>query len=386
MAAPAVTLLTNFVPPYLVTFYGALAGRVARFRILVSTPMETNRSWPFQGRGLPVQVQRAITLRRTWRHPHGFSEIVSLHLPVDTLWALHRSRPDVIVTTEFGFRTLQSLVYRALRPKTRVVLWALVTETLELGRGRFREALRRWMLRRVDAVVVSGESGARYVGKLGYPDAAIFRVPPYAPPPDAPDDTPRPRSDRESRRLLYVGRLADGKGLVPWLAQLSRWAEAHPERELELWVVGDGPARAGLEARPVPKNVDVRFFGSAPYEKLVDYYGHAGILVFPTLADEWGVVVNEAFAAGVPVLGSVHSQAVEDVVEEGRTGWTFRPEREDEMASALDRALTASPGELEQMRARCLERAKGFTAESASRGMLAAIEYALAAAKPAPAS
>ncbi len=376
MSAPAVTLLTNFVPPYLVAFYGALRRRVSRFRILVSTPMEENRSWPFQGDDLPVRVQRALTLRRTWRHPHGFTETVSLHLPIDTWWQLARSRPDVIVTTEFGLRTLQALVYAAVRRGTRVVLWALVTETLELGRGRFRETLRRFLLRRVDAVVVSGESGARYVAGLGFPDAAIFRVPPYAPLPDAASEAPCPRTERESRRLLYVGRLADGKGLVPWIAQLAEWAAQHPERALEFWLVGDGPARAAIEACAVPRNVTLRCLGSVPYEKLPEIYSQAGILVFPTLADEWGVVVNEALAAGVPVLGSVYSQAVEDVVEEGRTGWTFRPDCEEEMASALDRALGTSLESLDAMRAHCRERAEGFTAESASRGMFDAIRYA----------
>ena len=52
-----------------------------------------------------------------------------------------------------------------------------------------------------------------------------------------------------------------------------------------------------------------------------------GVLVFPTLADEWGLVVNEALAAGVPVLGSLYSQAVEELVRDGENGWTFRPDR-----------------------------------------------------------
>jgi 2-polyprenyl-3-methyl-5-hydroxy-6-metoxy-1,4-benzoquinol methylase len=64
------------------------------------------------------------------------------------------------------------------------------------------------------------------------------------------------------------------------------------------------------------------------------------------------------------------------VVEDGRTGWVFRPDREDEMASALDRALGAPIEALDTMREHCLERAEAFTAESASRGMLAAIDYA----------
>jgi glycosyltransferase involved in cell wall biosynthesis len=47
-------------------------------------------------------------------------------------------------------------------------------------------------------------------------------------------------------------------------------------------------------------------------------------------------------AAGLPVLGSRHSQAVEELVTEGETGWTFTPENDDTVTDALDRALCTS--------------------------------------------
>ena len=43
----------------------------------------------------------------------------------------------------------------------------------------------------------------------------------------------------------------------------------------------------------------------------------SGIFVLPTLADEWGLVVNEAMASGLPVLGSVYSQAAHELCGDG---------------------------------------------------------------------
>src|SRR5206468_11003060 len=125
------------------------------------------------------------------------------------------------------------------------------------------------------------------------------------------------------------------------------WAQQHSDRRVELWFIGDGPLRSDLERLAKPLNLELRFVGNVPYGDLAIWYEQAGILVFPTLADEWGLVVNEALAAGVPVLGSLYSQAVEELVREGENGWTFRPDRAEEMSTALERALSLSGSELD---------------------------------------
>jgi glycosyltransferase involved in cell wall biosynthesis len=101
----------------------------------------------------------------------------------------------------------------------------------------------------------------------------------------------------------------------------------------------------------------------------------AGIFVFPTLADEWGLVTNEAMAAGLPVLGSLYSQSVEELVVEGETGWTFLPDRDEEMYSALQRVLTTPVEELEQMRATARKRIRDLTPDFVADQILQAIRY-----------
>jgi hypothetical protein len=88
-----IALLTNFIPPYRIPVFQEIAGRVASFRVLVSTLMEANRHWAVDFGRLEVVVQRNLTLRRTWRHPSGFEETVYLHFPWDTLWQLLATGP-----------------------------------------------------------------------------------------------------------------------------------------------------------------------------------------------------------------------------------------------------------------------------------------------------
>jgi len=148
---------------------------------------------------------------------------------------------------------------------------------------------------------------------------------------------------------------------------------------MELWFAGDGPLRPALEPLQT-ESLSLRFLGNVPYEQLPDVYACVDVLIFPTLADEWGLVVNEAMAAGVPVLGSLYSQAVEELVVDGVNGWTFYPDRPTEVRAALDRALQASPRALEALRKAATSRALDLSPERIADSYLKAISFAMSSA------
>src|SRR5206468_6354612 len=132
-----------------------------------------------------------------------------------------------------------------------------------------------------------------------------------------------------------------------------------------------------LEHRPRPPNLVLRFVGNVRYRDLPTWYEQGGILVFPTLADEWGVVVNEALAAGLPVLGSLYSQAVEELVRDGQNGWMFRPDRAEEIWRALDRALSLPEPELHAMRVQARRSVDHLTPALVADRILNAVRFVL---------
>jgi glycosyltransferase involved in cell wall biosynthesis len=140
------------------------------------------------------------------------------------------------------------------------------------------------------------------------------------------------------------------KGLLPFLKVLCDWANGHLDTNLEFWLAGNGPLRPQIESLPTPKNLVVRCCGDVPYQYLPRLYAQADLFVFPTLADEWGIVVSEALAAGVPVLGSAYSQAVEELIHAGRNGWIFYPDYPRSTASVLNVALNTRLEQLMAMR------------------------------------
>ena len=102
----------------------------------------------------------------------------------------------------------------------------------------------------------------------------------------------------------------------------------------------------------------------ASFEQLPSHYHGADIYVFPTLADEWGVVVNEALNAGLPILGSRYSQAVEELVKEGVNGWLFTPSDTQDIYAAIDRSLQTDSASRDSMRKHAIAALAELTPEA----------------------
>jgi glycosyltransferase involved in cell wall biosynthesis len=371
---PKVTLLTNIIPPYYRPVFERLRDLHQGLKIFVSAPTEPNRNWDSQWGDLAVTVQKCWTYATHWKHEQGFSDKVWRHFPYDTLLCLKREKPDVVISIQLGFRTLQAAIYRKLFRKSRLIIWTGLSEHTEKGLPTWRIVQRKALLSVADAVLVNGTSGTRYLMSLGIPRERIFLEPycaeilPYL-------DLPLVREENATRRLLYVGQLTTRKGIAPFLNVLSEWLRKHPAQKCEFWIAGDGPLRGELERFPAPPQLALRYLGSIPYEKLPELYSQGGVFVFPTLADEWGVVVNEALAAGLPVLGSLYSQALEELVQDGVNGWTFRADHPEEIYSALDRMMATRDEQLSMMRRAARVRISSLTPEYGAKCFHAAIEF-----------
>ena len=333
-----VVFLTHYIPLYQVRVLQSIAARVRDFQILLSTPIEPNRDFQPDWSGLNVTVQNSWTLRRRWRHPDGgFDDQLYVHVPYDTSARLRSMKPDVVMSLELGARSAGAAMYCRRHDETKLVLCTYMSERTERGRGFLRRKLRQRLLKSADAVTYNGPSCKNYLTEFGVPDDQMFHLP-YA----ADDRTiyqgPVQRDESSCRsRLLVVGQLSQRKGVDRLVAQLAAYCQANSGRSVEVVFAGDGPLRGELESMPVPSNLKVNLLGNVPAEELAVWMLRCGVLLAPTLADEWMLVVNEALHAGVPVIGSVHAQAVTTLVQDDVNGWSYDPMESGSIDQALDR-------------------------------------------------
>jgi glycosyltransferase involved in cell wall biosynthesis len=161
----------------------------------------------------------------------------------------------------------------------------------------------------------------------------------------------RPLDRETARRSLdvdgfvagYVGRLVEEKGLMDLVDALAFC----PER-VQLLFVGSGPLQSKLERRAEELNRtrQVRFLAALPLERLPSVMNALDVLVLPSRTtprwkEQFGRVIIEAQACGIPVIGS-DSGAIPEVV--GQAGHIVQ-ERSPRALGRAIRQLAANPDE-----------------------------------------
>lgn len=154
---------------------------------------------------------------------------------------------------------------------------------------------------------------------------------------------PRPASQWRSNQPLtigFVGRMLPGKGL-------NVLADALEKLKADAWqmlVVGEGPEREGFEQRLRAANLRERaeFTGAINFALVPEYFHQMDLMVIPTettnrIREQFGRVIVEAMASGVPVIGSTCG-AIPEVI--GDAGLVFPEGNANALATALRRMLS----------------------------------------------
>jgi glycosyltransferase involved in cell wall biosynthesis len=371
-----VALCTNILTPYRLPVLRALAETPGwQLRVFVDAASEFDRSWRVDARGLDVAGSGSLSRVRRGR---------TLHVPLRLPAALERFRPDVVVSGELGPRTLLAALYGHLA-QIPLVVWAYPTPWSPAASGP-RVRWRRALLRRASAVIGMGAAARRALVSLGVPDERIFDAP------NAHDREGLEKAlavvDEGSARLalaglgcrervaLVAGRLIPAKGIAELL---EAWDLLAPELrdEWTLLFVGSGPLEPDLRrARDSHRRGEIAWLPCLEFAELVSLYAASQLLVFPSLSDPWGLVVNEALASGLPVLCSSRAGCAEDLVRPGRNGWLADPVDTEAFAAALREALAQPDREALARDAR--ETAARFGPERMADGMRRAVTSALA--------
>lgn len=140
------------------------------------------------------------------------------------------------------------------------------------------------------------------------------------------------RSGRRPVRFLYLGRLEPHKGIADLLQAFESLRNAGVQAEL---LVAGAGSLGGMIAQAAALDGAIRYMGHLSEDRVWDAYAQADVLVVPSRFEPWGLVVNEAMAAGLPVIVTDRVGCAADLVEDQVTGLIVPGEDVDRLAAAM---------------------------------------------------
>ncbi len=299
--------------------------------------------------------------------------------------ALIAWRPDVALVT--GWNSVY--LYQAIRicRKHRIPMVVRGEVNGLKKRHRWAKHYHELLFTNFHAFLAIGKQNRAYYEQHRVPQKVIFDAPYFV------DNVRFSRAGAERHRsraefrakfgvadseycVLFVGKIIKKKRLMDLLRafQLARGELDLPVRIL---VVGSGALMGAARRYSEQEKLPVSFAGFLNQREIVHAYAVADLLVLPSDSSEtWGLVANEAMAAGLPVLISDGVGCAVDLVIPGKTGFTYPMGDITELKNRLVQ-LAGAPGSSSAMgrnaQAHVLEY---YSVDRATRGTREAVEYA----------
>lgn len=301
--------------------------------------------------------------------------------------ALFSATPDAIAIS--GWSNPESMIAIGWGLKNRIPLIVQSeSQADDAKRFAFREAIKRHIVSLCDAALVGGPTHASYMASLGIPANRIYLG--Y----NAVDNqhffngANIARSSAEklrkqmalpNRYILASARFIAKKNLVNLVEAYSDATKLVGSAP-DLVILGEGDqkdaiikaiARSGVSKR-------VHLFGFKSYEVLPSFYGLSEGFVHVSSVEQWGLVINEAMAAGVPVVASDRCGATRSLIEHNRSGLIVTPER-NSIRDGLMQLFSLQPSARNEMGLSAQQTIEKWGPQQFGIGLKAAVDSAISA-------
>ncbi len=255
---------------------------------------------------------------------------------------------DVVVMNTLMSLTAQWLMRTALRKKP----WIFWGEKLSRG-GALHQRLAA-PLHRASAIASIGAFAEQdYRGRFSEP--RHFRIPYFC---ELAPFFAVPKRARDDGKVvfLFCGQMIARKGVDLLLAAFAQLGDA-----ARLLLVGrEAELPALLTALSPAARERCVYAGFQPPEELPRFFAQADVFVLPSRYDGWGVVVNQAIGAGLPVICSDMVGAGHDLVDDEKNGLKFKAGDAASLAKKMKRLL-AEPALIEKWGVVSREKARAYT-------------------------
>jgi glycosyltransferase involved in cell wall biosynthesis len=298
-------------------------------------------------------------------------------------------QPDVVSIVGWYGKGTRAII-RWARMNGKAVVLMLAGSQHDKKRNWLKEAYKRFcFMPKIGAVLCGGSPHVRYAKSLGMKDTQVFtgynsvdndfwaskatEVRAF------PEKFLSEAGMKPQHYFIAVGRFIEKKNFGALIEQYAIYRELVGEAAWDLVIVGDGELREILEAKISELNLSdcVTLTGYLSSEELAPYMGLAGAFILPSSGyEQWGLVVNEAMAAGLPVIVSDICGCCEDLVLEGKTGYSFSPSSIDSL-SGLMQTMSQDPSARNRMANAAGEHIHHYSPEVFAKNFVAACQCAV---------
>lgn len=355
-----IALVVNEPPPYRIPVFNRLAARPdVRLRVIFCCRREPNREWD-----LPPIAFEHIFLRERIRTVNGRY----IHHNPDVLIALARCKPDIVVGNGFNPTHLYAMLWTQLM-RRRYVPMTDGTQQSERSLSALHVFLRKQLYARAPAFIAASQGGLALYRQYGIAPERCFLSflcadnERFRPDPEGDDPSARPWD------FMFCGRMEPGKS-PDFVLEVAGYCAQRLGRQVRVLFVGSGSLEAVLRERAqrMCAQVHAHFHGFASQAALPALYQSAKIFLFPTRADVWGVVANEACAAGLPVIVTPYAGVANELIIDGQNGYIRTLEVDAWGEAALQ--LLASPRRLAAFGERSVLKVAPYHFEAAAQGIV----------------
>ncbi|MFK7777470.1 MAG: glycosyltransferase family 4 protein [Gimesia sp.] len=331
-----VTFLTVMPSPYIQELFAAMNNdpRID-LRVLYLEQEAPDTHW-----GEQEMPSYAKVLPGRWI---GYRE-ARIHLNPSIKRALQDHSADLVIVGGYSGITNQIAMRYLSRIRTPWGFWGEIPGFQ--SRGWFGSKLRsiaQRALRSASGIAAVGSHAVKAYGeitiKMKRPDIPIHNIPYHCNLTEyvkaAKTRKPSNSTDPTPIRFLYCGQLIKRKGVDLLIEAFTRLAEQG--KDVRLTLAGEGPLHECLKAS-LPRDVaeKVTFLGFRPVDDLPEIFAESDIFILPSRHDGWGVVVNQAIAAGMPVIATDQVGAANDLVIPNENGFRISAESSTAIYEAMN--------------------------------------------------
>jgi len=328
---------------------------------------------------------RRVTLLETdwrWVKPSAVAKAVKA--------ALEREQPAAVLLPGWSAPEALAGLEWAVQRRIPAILMS-ASQQHDRPRRKLVEWIKHRVARLYSAALVGGSKHAAYVASLGMPAERVFTG--Y----DVVDNAHFAAGTAEARRnitrrsemglpskyFMTSCRFEPVKNLPRLLQAYAHYRQLVQE-PWALVLLGDGSLKTQVQASVEQLGLrdSVLLPGFRQYGELPAYYGYASAFILASTSEPWGLVVNEAMAAGLPVLVSDRCGCAPELVQEGGNGFTFDPYNVEALAQLMVRISTMEEGQREIMGRRSIEIISNWGPERFAKELREAIKTAINVPSP----